>query len=180
MACSSLTGRPAGAAEVAAELPAEPPHRAAGTTERVVARFRRDDAVAQLVRFMLVGGSSTLLYALLFLALHRFGYLPAHVTATIASSIFANEAHRRLTFRADDRVSFLTAQWEAGGVSLIGLLATTAALDWLDSTTSNAPAVLQIALVIAVTTVIGAMRFVALRWIFRPEPAARPEPALPA
>jgi len=169
--CPALSERSAAAADVVGELPAAAPQRVAGTTQRVVARFRRDDALAQLVRFMIVGGSSTLLYALLFLALHRFGYLPAHVTATIASSIFANEAHRRLTFRADDRVSFLAAQWEAGGVSLIGLLATTAALDWLDSTTSNAPAALQIALVIAVTTAIGAMRFVALRWIFRPEPA---------
>ena len=169
MTCPSVTG--SAAADVTAEFPPAAPRHTAGPTERVVARFRQDDALAQLVRFMVVGGSSTLLYALLFLALHRFGYLPAHVTATIASSVFANEAHRRLTFRADDRVSFLTAQWEAGGVSLIGLLATTAALDWLDSTTSNAPAGLQIALVIAVTTAIGAMRFVALRWIFRPEPA---------
>ena len=171
MTCPSLSERSAGAADVVGELPSAAPQRVAGTAHRVVARFRQDDAPAQLVRFMIVGGSSTLLYALLFLTLHRFGYLPAHVTATIASSVFANEAHRRLTFRADDRVSFLAAQWEAGGVSLIGLLATTAALDWLDSTTSNAPAALQIALVIAVTTAIGAMRFVALRWIFRPEPA---------
>jgi putative flippase GtrA len=163
-----LAARAAGADDVAAQ----PVAQAGGAAERVMARFRQDDALAQLVRFMIVGGSSTLLYALLFLALHRFGYLPAHVTATIASSVFANEAHRRLTFHADDRVGFLAAQWEAGGVSLIGLLATTAALDWLDSTSSNAPAALQIALVLGVTAAIGAMRFVALRWIFRPEPAA--------
>ena len=110
------------------------------------------------------------LYALLFLALHRLGYLPAHVTATVISSVFANELHRRLTFHADERVTWLTAQWEAGAVSLFGLLATSAALGWLHATASSAAPALQIALVIAVTTLIGTLRFIALRWIFRPQP----------
>jgi putative flippase GtrA len=171
--CPSLTPGAPAPADVVGEVPEANAPWARTTAERVLARFRRDDALAQLVRFMIVGGSSTLLYAMLFLSLHGFGYLPAHVTATIASSIFANEAHRRLTFRAEERVTWLTAQWEAGSVSLIGLLTTSAALDWLDSTTANAPAALQISLVVAVTTLIGALRFVALRWIFRPEPAGR-------
>ena len=46
-----------------------------------------------------------------------------HVVATVASSILANELHRRLTFRADERVGFLATQIEAGGVSFIGLAA---------------------------------------------------------
>jgi putative flippase GtrA len=134
---------------------------------RLLTRLRQDDVLAQLIRFVLVGGSSTLLYALLFLALHPVGYLPAHITATVLSSVFANEMHRRLTFHADERVSWLRAQWEAGAVSLFGLLATSAALGWLHATASNAAPALQIALVIAVTTVIGTIRFIALRWIFR-------------
>ena len=145
-----------------------------GVVDRLGARLRQDDALAQLARFVVVGASSTLLYALLFLALHWLGYLPAHVLATIVSSVVANDLHRRLTFHAEDRVRWLTAQWEAGGVSLIGLLATTAALSWLDATTSDAPAPLQIALVISVTTLIGAMRFIALRWLFRPHDDVRP------
>ena len=40
---------------------------------------------------------------------------------------------------------------------------------WLDSAAGAAPIWLQIALVATVTAVIGMMRFVALRWIFRPE-----------
>jgi putative flippase GtrA len=145
----------------------------AGVAARLLTRFRRDDALAQLARFVLVGGSSTLLYALLFLALHSLGYLPAHVTATVFSSAFANELHRRLTFHADERVTWQTAQWEAGAVSLFGLLATSGALGWLHATASNAPPVLQIVLVVAVTTLIGTIRFIALRWIFRPTARTR-------
>jgi hypothetical protein len=76
--------------------------------------------------------------------------------------------HRRLTFRADERVSWLTAQVEAGGVSLFGLVATSVALRWLDATVGTAQPVLQISLVVAVTGLIGLIRFIALRWIFRP------------
>jgi putative flippase GtrA len=134
---------------------------------RLLTRFRQDDTFAQLIRFAIVGGTSTLLYALLFLTLHTFGYLPAHITATVLSSVFANELHRRLTFHADERVSWLRAQWEAGAVSLFGLLATSAALGWLHATAGDAAPAVQITLVIAVTAVIGTIRFIALRWIFR-------------
>jgi putative flippase GtrA len=157
-------------AESVSEPPGVPEPSPAGVGARLLPRFRRDDTLAQLARFALVGGSSTLLYAVLFLALHPLGYLPAHVTATVFSSVFANELHRRLTFHADERVTWLTAQWEAGTVSLFGLLATSAALGWLHATARTAPPALQIALVIAVTTLIGTIRFVALRWIFRPAP----------
>ena len=157
-------------AEPVGEPPQAPEPSRPGVGARALTRFRQDDALAQLTRFALVGGSSTLLYALLFLALHWLGYLPAHITATVISSVFANELHRRLTFHADARVTWLTAQWEAGAVSLFGLLATSGALGWLHATASSAAPALQIALVIAVTTLIGTLRFIALRWIFRPQP----------
>ena len=140
---------------------------------RAVDRLRQDDTLAQLSRFVLVGATSTAFYALLFLSLHGFGYLPAHVVATVASSMLANELHRRLTFHAEERVGWATAQLEAGLVSLFGLVATSTALGWLDAAAGSAPPTLEIALVVAVTTVIGVLRFIALRWIFRPA-AARP------
>ncbi|WP_245161101.1 GtrA family protein [Blastococcus sp. CT_GayMR16] len=132
------------------------------------ARLRRDDIIAQFGRFVLVGGSSTAVYGLLFISLGALGYLPAHLIATVASSILANEMHRRLTFRAEERVNWLNAQLEAGGVALVGLLATSAALGWLNSSAGSAHVILQISLVAAITAAIGIMRFVALRWIFRP------------
>ena len=150
-------------------------HGAADTVRdasvRLAARLRRDDTFAQFARFVLVGGTSTAFYAALFLALGGYGYLPAHLVATVASSVLANELHRRLTFRADERVTWLAAQIEAGSVSLLGLLATSAALGWLDAVAGSAHAIVQITLVATITAVIGVMRFVALRWIFRPTEA---------
>ena len=129
--------------------------------------LRGDDTLAQFARFVLVGASTTVVYAVLFVALERFGYLPAHVAATATSTVLANELHRRLTFRAGERVHWFTAQWEAGGVTVIGLLATSTALGVLDSTVTDVSVVLQVVLVVAVTAAIGLMRFLALRWIFR-------------
>jgi len=156
------------APEVLGDASEGPARRVGGPAQAVLERIRRDDAFAQFVRFVLVGGSSTVVYAVLFLALHRLGYLPAHVVATVVSSVLANEMHRRLTFHADERVGWLAAQIEAGGVSIFGLVATSVALRWLDAHVGDAPAALQITLVAAVTGLIGLIRFVALRWIFRP------------
>jgi putative flippase GtrA len=138
-------------------------------------RIQQDDGVAQFARFVVVGGTTTALYGLLFISLGSLGYLTAHLTATAASTVLANELHRRLTFRADDRVNWLSAQVEAGGVALIGLLATSVALGWLNSSVDSADVILQVTLVASVTAAIGLMRFVALRWLFRPTglPSAR-------
>lgn len=142
---------------------------------RVVVRLRQDDGIAQFGRFVTVGAASTLVYGLVFLTLGGLGYLPAHLAGTVFSTVLANEMHRRLTFHAEDRVRWLTAQLEAGGVAVLGLLATTTALAWVHSGADAVSAGLQIALVAAVTGAIGLARFVALRWIFRPTgvPAAR-------
>jgi putative flippase GtrA len=166
--CPSLLRRRPAAAEIVGELaPGRFPQLRARVAP-LVPRLRRDDTLAQFTRFVLVGGASTAVYAVLFITLEGLGSLPANVIATMASSVLANELHRRLTFHADERVGFWTAQVEAGGVSLLGLVATSLALGWLDATVGSAPVVVQISLVAAVTATIGLMRFIALRWIFRP------------
>src|SRR3954447_11418935 len=149
--------RPA-AAEVLRDVSHAPHLRAA--VRRFVARLRRDDAIAQFGRFMIVGGVASLLYGLVFLPLSGLGYLLANLAGSVASTLLANELHRRLTFRAEDRVSWLSAQVEAGGVALVGLLATTAALAWVHSSADSVPAGLEITLVAAVTGAIGLVRFV--------------------
>jgi putative flippase GtrA len=169
--CPSLLRRRPEAAESIGDASDRPVPRVQEAVLVVGERLRRVDTYAQFARFVFVGGWSTAGYAALFLALRDFGSLPAHVVATVASSILANELHRRLTFRAEERVGFLTAQIEAGGVSFIGLAATSTALGWLDATVTSAHPVLQISLVATVTAVIGLMRFIALRWIFRPQVA---------
>ena len=142
--------------------------------DSVVARVRAEDTLGQFARFVLVGASTTLVYALLFATLERLGYLPAHVAATAVSTLLSNEMHRRLTFHAGERVHWFTAQWEAGGITVIGLFATSAALGVLDSTVGSVSIYLQVSCVVAVTALIGLMRFIALRWIFRAGPAGDP------
>jgi putative flippase GtrA len=167
--CPSLLRRRPAVTEVVGDLSRGPLTRVHDGALLWSDRIREDDGPAQFARFVLVGATSTVVYAALFIALERsFGYLPAHLFATVVSSILANEMHRRLTFRAEERVHWLTAQVEAGGVSFVGLVATSAALGWLNETAGSAPLALQIALVAVVTAVIGAIRFLALRWIFRP------------
>jgi putative flippase GtrA len=141
---------------------------AAGSwTVRAADRLRQDDTLAQFTRFVLVGGSTTLVYALLFIPFQWAGYLTAHLIATVASTVLANEMHRRLTFHAEDRVHWFTAQWEASTVAAIGLVATSATLGWVKTTAAEDNVPLQITAVVTVTAIIGLMRFIALRWIFR-------------
>ncbi|MGY2083658.1 GtrA family protein [Blastococcus sp. SYSU DS0539] len=170
MTCPSLLRR-GHAADAVGDLARTTAQLARVSAPHLTARLRKDDTTAQFLRFVLVGAVTTGVYAVLFIALRSRGYLAGHLVATAASTVLANEMHRRLTFRADERVNWFTAQWEAGGVTVIGLLATSSALGWLDAVTDGALPWLQIATVAAVTALVGLMRFLALRWIFRPGPA---------
>ena len=173
MPSTLLMRRRAARADVRVEPdePASGPSEPARDDTPVLSWLRSDDTLAQFARFVLVGSATTGVYAALFLLVGHVadvGYLPAHVAAIVASTALANDLHRRLTFHAEDRVGWLTAQWEAGAVGLLGLVATSTALGWLDAATGVADHLVQIAVVTAVVAVIGVLRFVALRWIFRP------------
>ncbi|MGY1811601.1 GtrA family protein [Blastococcus sp. SYSU D00820] len=134
----------------------------------LVARVRADDTLGQFARFVLVGGTTSALYGLLFITLHGLGEVPANLIGAALTSALANEWHRRLTFRAEGRVHWLTAQWEGGALAVTGMIATSLALSWLTATTGTDDPVVQFALVAAVTVTIGCLRFLALRWAFRP------------
>ena len=138
---------------------------------RAVERLRRDDVPAQFGRFVLVGGISSLLYALVFILGSRLGDQPANLVGSVLSSMLANELHRRLTFHAEGRVSWFTAQWEGGGIALIGIVLTSLALGWLDSTSGVSGTAARLVLVGLVTGAIGLVRFVALRFVFAPRRA---------
>lgn len=140
--------------------------RAAVPVDALADRLHQDDGWAQFARFVLVGGLATVVYAALFVLLEGLGDQTANITGSIASSMLATELHRRLTFRAGDRVGWWTAQWEGGGVAVLGIIATSAALGWLDAVTDVDGTVARLTLVGAVTGLIGLGRFVALRWLF--------------
>ena len=71
--------------------------------------------------------------------------------------------------KTDDKdavlIARLTAQWEGGGMALVGMVATALALAWWDATTDTG-ALARFVVVAAVTGTIGLVRFVALRWAF--------------
>ena len=129
--------------------------------------LRGDRALPQLIRFAMVGGSSNVAYVLLFFAMYGVGPLVANVAGSVVSTIIANEFHRQLTFHATDRVSWFTAQWEGGGIALIGLAITTACLAGLDFWAPGLGDGAQAAFVLGITAAVGLMRFLALRGLFR-------------
>ncbi|TCJ93816.1 GtrA family protein [Nocardia alba] len=130
---------------------------------RVLRSLGGDHAFAQLIRFALVGGASNIAYALLFLTMHDSGPLVANVAGSMVSTVIANELHRQLTFRAGSRVGGFTAQWEGGGLALLGLAISTAALAGLDALTPDLGEVAQASAVIAIMAAVGGLRFLVLR-----------------
>ncbi|WP_433635257.1 GtrA family protein [Nocardia sp. CA-120079] len=139
---------------------------------RVMRYLGGDRAFAQLIRFALVGGSSNVVYILLFIAMNGIGPLVANIAGSIVSTVIANEMHRQLTFHAAGRVGWFTAQWEGGGLALIGLLISTAALAGLEFWAPGLDEIAQICAVIAILAAVGGMRFLALRgFVFEHRPS---------
>ncbi len=128
---------------------------------------RNDSVVPQLVRFAAVGAVSNVLYVAVFVLMQPEGRIVANVAGAAASTVLANELHRRLTFHAGERVHWFTAQWEAGGLALVGLMVSTAAVTALEVVAPSADALASALLVVTVTAVVGGLRFLALRgWVF--------------
>ncbi|WP_194815589.1 GtrA family protein [Nocardia sp. XZ_19_385] len=130
---------------------------------RVLRFLRGEHAFAQLIRFALVGGSSNIAYVLLFTTMSGFGPMVAHIAGSILSTVIANELHRQITFRAAGRVGWFKAQWEGGGLALIGLLISTAALAALEFWAPSLGEFAQASAVLAVMAAVGGMRFVLMR-----------------
>jgi putative flippase GtrA len=146
-----------------------PPVRGAG-------RLGGDSAPAQFVRFVLVGGSANLVYAGVFLVLAGLGTQAANLVGVVVSTAVANELHRRLTFRAGDRVGWLTAQWAGGGLAVVGLAVSGLTLAVLEAQTASAGPLVPVLAVWTVSGAVGLARFVGLRWVLvvRPGPGAAP------
>ncbi|WP_235746595.1 GtrA family protein [Nocardia coffeae] len=129
--------------------------------------LRGDRWLAQLIRFALVGGFSNIGYFLLFTACYGSGPQLANLIGSVVSTAIANELHRRLTFHAADRVGWLTAQIEGGGLALAGLAITSAALALLDVVAPGMGDIAEAIAVIVITAAVGTLRFLSLRlWVF--------------
>ena len=160
MSCPAL--RPS-AADVLGDLGGGLAHGA----QRLIERVRGEDTAGQFTRFVIVGGLSSAVYAVLFTLLAvPVGSVGANVLGSAVSSVLANELHRRLTFRAEERVGWLTAQWEGGALAAAGIVATSVALGWLTPVVGPTDVVAQLLLVGLVTGTVGLLRFLSLRWAF--------------
>lgn len=134
---------------------------------RELRSFRSDTAVAQFGRFVLVGVVTTVVYGAVFAGADSHGAITANLVGTAVSTVLGSEMHRRLTFHAAGRVTWFTAQWEGGGLAVVGLVISTLLLAGLDVLAPDMVWYLQVTLVTAVTGVVGALRFLALRgWVF--------------
>jgi putative flippase GtrA len=174
--CPSLLRRDrlAGAGGPVTDAPGTGVHRVTEALAHARDHLRGDDTLGQFARFVVVGGLSTLLYGLVFVAAESLGDQVANLIGAVMSTMLANELHRRLTFHAGGRVSWFTAQWEGGGLAVVGLVTTSMALAGFDALFGDVHALAQIALVTTVTGIIGAIRFVALRaWVFSTGSARR-------
>ncbi len=130
----------------------------------VAAAARSSSGIAwQFGRFVVVGGISSALYAALFLVLVGINAQLANLVAGTASMLLANQLHRLVTFRAGGRVTWLTAQIQGGGLSVVALVATSSSLAALNRLVGDTTALQQLLLVGAVSGAIGVCRFVALR-----------------
>jgi putative flippase GtrA len=154
--CPSLLHRPVAVADLVGD---------------VAAGMRSDRWFGQFSRFVLVGGLSSAVYALLYVLLNGLGDVPANVMGSAVSSVLANELHRRISFHAGERVGFLTAQWEGGALAVAGMIATSLALSWFNSVSTDPSVVTEFLVIALVTATIGTLRFLALRWVFRPRTA---------
>ncbi|RDI49079.1 putative flippase GtrA [Nocardia mexicana] len=149
------------------ESTADGPRTARRALGQLGAYLRGDKWLPQLIRFALVGGLSNIGYFLLFLAFYGGGAQLANLAGSIVSTALANELHRRLTFHAADRVGWITAQLEGGGLALAGLAITSAALAVLDFVAPGMSDIAEALAVIAIAAAVGTLRFLTLRlWVF--------------
>ncbi len=134
-------------------------------------------AASPIARFVMVGLASTLAYALLFLALRApAGAAVANLAALALTAVANTAANRRFTFGLRGRRGRL--RQHAGGAIVFVLTAalTSGALAVLHGLAPRAPRAVELAVLVAASTVATITRYVALRsWVF-----ARPRPALSA
>ncbi|MGE3287397.1 MAG: GtrA family protein, partial [Pseudonocardia sp.] len=131
--------------------------------------------LAQIVRYVLVGGASTLLNAVLFYVLRAWwDPVPASAVSLVLSTAYSTEAHRRYTFGVvGERVRSWRVHLQSVGTVVFYAWYGVAVLAMLHLVVA-APTRLQETASIAAASVLGGItRFLLLRsWVFTPRSAA--------
>ena len=121
-----------------------------------------------VARFLAIGVVSTLAYALLYLALRGpLGAGGANALALALTAVGNTQANRRFTFGIRGRAGLVRQHAAGAVVYLIALGLTAGALDVLTRLDHNPSRVLEVAVLVAATTLATVTRYVALRsWVF--------------
>lgn len=128
----------------------------------------RHPALAQLVRFVVVGGLSTLLSACLFLVFTLWlDSVVANLIALVLSTVVSTEANRRFTFGGAPAQSTWRVHVQNSGTVLFYAFYSSIVLLLVDGLVPGADPVLESATIATASILGGTLRFLVLRyWVF--------------
>jgi len=140
---------------------------------------RRPSFFGQVVRFAVVGGLSTVAYALLYLLLQQFMHEQlANFIALLATAIANTWANRRFTFGVRGPRGAVRHQFQGLAVFALAWVITSGSLAGLHALHANPSPHLELAVLTVANLFATVMRFVLLRlWVFRSQrtaPVAEP------
>ncbi len=124
--------------------------------------------VGQLVRFAIVGVSSTLAYLLLYVVLQPLtGAQAANFAALLITALGNTAANRAFTFGVRGSNGVVAHQFQGLVIFGIGLALTSGSLFALHRWAPDASVQLELFVLVAANLVATLLRFVGLRWVFR-------------
>lgn len=149
---------------------------------RPLAPAARPSFRSQVIRFAVVGGASTIAYALLYLVLRPlFGGQAANFLSLLLTAIGNTWANRWFTFGVTGRLGVVRHQLQGLVVFGVAWAITSGSLLALHSTEPQASALTEILVLTAANLVATVVRFVLLRgWVFRSHRSAPDHPERPA
>ncbi|WP_410871155.1 glycosyltransferase [Nocardia sp. A7] len=135
--------------------------------------------VGQLVRFAIVGVSSTLAYIGLYLLLQPLvGGQGANLVSLLITAVGNTAANRTFTFGVRGRDDAFSHQFQGLAIFAFGLAITSGSLFALHRWAPDAPVAVELTVLIGANLVATLARFVGLRWVFRHAGTDRAAPAL--
>ena len=145
-----------------------PLHEVAERVGRTTARSAPGLLGAQIARFALVGGLSTLAYAVLYVMLRgALGPFIANTVALVLTAVANTAANRRLTFGVRGPRDRWRHQAQGLLIFAAGLALTSGTLALLHAAAPQASATVEVVVLTLANLVVTVMRFVLLRlWVF--------------
>ncbi|WP_446225279.1 glycosyltransferase [Nocardia sp. IBHARD005] len=124
--------------------------------------------VGQLVRFAIVGVTSTLAYIALYLLLQPLaGSQGANLVSLLLTAVGNTAANRAFTFGVRGRGNAVSHQFQGLAIFAFGLAITSGSLFALHRWAPDAPVAVELTVLITANLVATLVRFVGLRWVFR-------------